>query len=126
MLLFQKENWGKAYGGGRDSDISEFLDLSNDDASGSLLRGARKINVSDPDRSSAVHIRETDATDILSTNRTISSPHQNEPPEDDFMYQSVTYGGEAEKILLAAKNDQSSSRSEEGDDFQRRVSVTSL
>jgi hypothetical protein len=128
MLLFQKENWGKAYE--VDDDLSSFLELSGaDDASGSLLHGARKVDVNEGGITglNSVHIRETVAADIPNNDRISSTPHHNNPPEDDFMYNSMTASsGAADRLRKAMRGSQQSSQSGEGDLGPRGLSVTSL
>lgn len=122
-LLFQKENWGRAYYSG--SDVNEFLEFNADDSSGSLLGGARKIDVSGSATGvSGLHIRETNVAEIPDSGRTLSSLHHNEPPEDDFMYNSVTSTSAVERILVNASN--TSPAEPDMNRLESRLSVTSL
>lgn len=123
MLLFKKENWGRAYWSG--SDLNEFLDMTADDSSGALLAGARKIDesASTTGVSNSVHIRETTVSDTVVGSRLMSSPHNNEPPENDFMYQSMTSSTAAERVLAAVTQN---APVWDINDLDSKLSVTSL
>ena len=122
-LLFQKENWGRAYFSG--NEVNEFLEFNADDSSGSLLGGARKIDVSgSATGASGLYIRETNVAEIPDSGRTLSSLHHNEPPEDDFMYNSVTSNSAVEKMLVGASKN--SAGEPDMNRLESRLSVTSL
>lgn len=122
MLLFQKDNWGRAHW--NESDLNKFLELSADDSSGALLGGARKIDVhGDISGLTGVHIRETTVSEDVNSGRTLSAIHNNEPPENDFMYHSVTSSAVAKKLL---GTDTSSSTLSDVNNLNLRLSVTSL